>query len=140
MYTYIHIYIYTYIHIYIYEFHQLRCVHAPFVPQAIQARPESGDSILAATLLVMNFTSCGVSMPYSLRRRSRPTQNSGESILAATLLLMNVTSCGASMFHSVRKRFRPAQNAGELILFPTPQRERSVLRCLWLKPNLVKFS
>ena len=79
-----HIYVYAYIHIYIYihiytddaiahEFHQLRCVHAPFVPQAIQARPESGDSILAATLLVMNFTSCGVSMPYSLRRRSRPT-------------------------------------------------------------------
>ena len=88
----------------------------------------------------MNFTCRGASMPYSVRRRSRPTQKSGESILAATLSLMNATSCGASMLHSVRKRSRPAQNSGELILVPTPWRERSVLRCSWLKPNLEKKS
>ena len=111
-----------------------------FMPHSVRKRSRpaqsSGERILAATLLPMNFTNCGMSMPHSVRNRSRPAQNSGESILAATLSLMNVTSCGASMLQSVRKRSRPAKNSGELILVPTPRRERSVLRCLWLKPNL----
>ena len=110
------------------------------MPHSVRKRSRpaqnSGEPILAATLLPMNFTNCGMSMPHSVRNRSRPAQNSGESILAATLSLMNVTSCGASMLQSVRKRSRPAKNSGELILVPTPRRERSVLRCLWLKPNL----
>ena len=61
-------------------------------PSAWELTPPSSTSPqcnLAATLLLMKFTRCGVSMPYSVRRRSRPTQKkkSGKSILAATRLL-----------------------------------------------------